>query len=106
MELNAKKLRFIMARKEVGVRELAEKAGISAAAVSRYTRGITKPSIKSLGKIANALDVEVEEIIEDEKGNGNGSSPDPAQDRSDPQKGNGYKGFQRDDQRNRNDDLL
>lgn len=67
MELNAKKLRFIMARKEVGVRELAEKAGISAAAVSRYTRGITKPSIKSLGKIANALDVEVEEIIEDEK---------------------------------------
>ena len=24
----------------------------------------------------------------------------------DPQKGNGYKGFQRDDQRNRNDDLL
>ena len=66
MELNAKKLRFIMARKEVGVRELAEKAGISAA-VSRYTRGITKPSIKSLGKIANALDVEVEEIIEDEK---------------------------------------
>ena len=67
MELNAKKLRFIMARKEVGVRELAEKAGISAAAVSRYTRGITQPSIKSLGKIANALDVEVEEIIEDEK---------------------------------------
>ena len=57
MELSAKKLRFIMARKEVGVRELAEKAGISAAAVSRYNRGITKPSIKSLGKISNAQDV-------------------------------------------------
>ena len=48
--IKRKKLRFIMARKEVGVRELAEKAGISAAAVSRYTRG-TKPSIKSLSKI-------------------------------------------------------
>nr|DAQ58772.1 MAG TPA: Regulatory protein [Caudoviricetes sp.] len=67
MELNVKKLQLIMARKEVGVRELATKASISAAAVSKCVRGITKPSIKSLGKIANALGVDVEEIIEDEK---------------------------------------
>ena len=52
------------------------------------------------------LEHKTKEDNENVKGNGNGSSPDPAQDRSDPQKGNGYKGFQRDDQRNRNDDLL
>lgn len=67
MKLNSTKLQNIMAKKELGVCELAKKAGVSTASVSKYTRGLVEPSIKSMGKIANALDVNVEEIIEDEK---------------------------------------
>lgn len=64
MNLDVKKLQLIMARKEIGVCELAEKAGMSGAAVSKYTRGLMKPTIKPLGKLANALGVDVTEIIE------------------------------------------
>lgn len=67
MKLNSTKLRNIMAKKELGVCELANKAGVSTASVSKYIRGLVAPSIKSMGKIANALDIDVEEIIEKEK---------------------------------------
>ena len=65
MKLDVKKMQLIMARKELGIRELAKKAGVSAASVSKYARGLVEPSIRSLGKVANALDVDVTEIIED-----------------------------------------
>lgn len=67
MKLDSKKLQLTMARKELGVRELAKKVGMSAASVSKYTRGLTQPSIKALGKMANTLGVDVTEIIQDEK---------------------------------------
>lgn len=67
MKLDAKKLQLIMARKEIGVRELAKKAGMSPAAVSKHTRGLMQPSIKMLGKLANGLGVDVTEILQDEK---------------------------------------
>ena len=67
MKLNSSKLKKIMANKELSVCELAKKASVSTASVSKYTRGLVEPSIKSIGKIANALNIDVEEIIEDEK---------------------------------------
>lgn len=67
MKLNSKKMQNIMAKKELGVCELAKKAGVSTASVSKYAHGLVNPSVKSMGKIANALNIDVEEIIEDEK---------------------------------------
>lgn len=67
MKLNSSKLKKIMANKELSVCELAKKASVSTASVSKYTRGLEEPSIKSIGKIANALNIDLEEIIEDEK---------------------------------------
>lgn len=67
MKLNSSKLKKIMANKELSVCELAKKASVSTASVSKYTRGLVEPSIKSIGKIANALNIDLEEIIEDEK---------------------------------------
>lgn len=66
MNLDPKKFQLVMAQKEMGVCELAEKANMSAASISKYARGLTKPSIKSLGKISKALNVDVEEIIQTE----------------------------------------
>ena len=50
-------LKKIMANKELSVCELAKKASVSTASVSKYTRGLVEPSIKSIGKIANALNL-------------------------------------------------
>lgn len=66
MKLDARKLQLVMARKQLGVRELAGNAGMSAAAVSKYTRGLMQPSIKMLGKLSMGLGVDVTEIIQDE----------------------------------------
>lgn len=66
MKLDAKKLQLVMARKEVGVRDLAKKSGMSQVTISKYTRGLMQASIKPIGKMANALGVDVTEIIEDE----------------------------------------
>jgi transcriptional regulator with XRE-family HTH domain len=43
--------------------ELAEKAGVSKALISFYERGLRKPDIEKLIRIANALDVHPAEII-------------------------------------------
>ncbi len=67
MKISSQKLQKIMAKKELSVCELAKIAGLSRASVSKYTHGIVQPSIKSAGKIANALCVDVTEIIENEK---------------------------------------
>lgn len=67
MELKKRKLQILMAKNQLSVKELSEKSGLSANAISSFLSGRRKPSIKSLGMLANGLSVDVEEIIEDEK---------------------------------------
>lgn len=67
MELEKRKLQILMAKKQMNAKELAEKSGLSHNTISSFLVGRRKPSIKSLGMLANGLSVDVEEIIEDEK---------------------------------------
>ena len=71
MKLDPKKLEIEMARREMGVRDLAAKADISFSAVSKYIRGLMNPKTKPIGKIAKALNVDVTEIIMEERGEDN-----------------------------------
>lgn len=52
----------------ISVRELARRAGISPSLVSQVERGLTEPSISSLRRIAEALDVSIFSLLEETDG--------------------------------------
>lgn len=58
------KLAFWRAKRGLTVRELAEKSGLTQAAITRIETGKTKPYLSTLGKLANALEIELEELTE------------------------------------------
>lgn len=64
MRINSKKLKIAMARKCMCSRELAEKSGLSFSAICSYMNGTKAPNLKSLGKIAKALEVDPETLID------------------------------------------
>lgn len=57
-----KKLKYLMAIKEISQKELADAIGVSQPAVSAYISGISNPRMSTLLKIADALGVGIEEI--------------------------------------------
>ena len=65
MKLSIKKLNLIMAEKTIPVKEVLEKAEISNATFSRMKAGTQEPRPQTLGKIARALGVKVEDLLED-----------------------------------------
>lgn len=66
MKINLQKLQIAMANACVNKSELADNVGISRVTVSSYFSGKRNPSLKTVGKIAKALNVPVTEIIETE----------------------------------------
>lgn len=66
MKVNLQKLQIAMANACVNKSELADNAGISRITVSSYFSRKRNPSLKTVGKIAKALNVPVTEIIETE----------------------------------------
>ena len=65
MKVNKRKLEIAMARAKLNRNELAEKAGLPIPTVCNvlHTRGTDKP--KTVGILAEALGVDVTEILED-----------------------------------------
>lgn len=55
-------------RKAMGLtqKELAEKVGMTLAAVNRYENGVRVPSVNIAVRIAHALGCTVEELVEDQ----------------------------------------
>ncbi len=66
MKVNIQKLQIAMANACMNKTELADSVGISKITVSTYFSGKRNPSLKTVGKIAKALNVPVTEIIETE----------------------------------------
>lgn len=64
MNLDTKKLQMLMAKKQINIGELAEKSNLSSASISSFFSGRRNPSVKSIGKLAHGLEVEVEELLE------------------------------------------
>lgn len=64
MKINFQKLQIAMADACMNKSDLANAAGISRISIGKYFSGKREPSLKSIGKIAKALNVPVTEIIE------------------------------------------
>lgn len=65
MKLDVLKIKLIIARKELNQTDLAKKCGMRRQALNEiFNRGTC--TLKTIGKIAKALDVDVTEIIKEE----------------------------------------
>lgn len=53
------RLRFLREERDVSMRALARRSGLSANALSMIERGLTSPSVSTLNKLANALEVPI-----------------------------------------------
>lgn len=65
LNLDKKKIAVIMAKKELSLSQIAEKMGTTLQAVVRLMSNTAGVLPTTVGRLAKALEVEVEEIIED-----------------------------------------
>jgi len=68
MEINKQKLRIAMATACMNMDDLAASADVSRNSIAKYLLGLRNPTTKTLGKIAKALKVPVESLIDMEGG--------------------------------------
>lgn len=64
MKLSNRSLQILMAERIITVTELAEMAGLSRVFIGSCVAGTANPKPATIGKIARALNVPVQEIIE------------------------------------------
>lgn len=63
LDIDLIKLKIMMAKECLSVNDLVEKSNLGRATVSKIINGKQKPSTKSLGLIAKALNADVTEFI-------------------------------------------
>jgi len=59
-----KKIKFLREKRGITQEKLAEKAGLSLDFIGKIEVNINKPGLRSLIKIANALDIPIKEIFD------------------------------------------
>lgn len=64
MKLDSQKLLIGMANACITITELAEKSNVSRPALTRFASGKSNPKPSTIGKIAKALGVKAEDLIE------------------------------------------
>lgn len=64
MKIDKMKIDIAMANKGYSAKELSEKCGVSQITIARLKRGVQRARPDTLGKIAKALDVPVEKLID------------------------------------------
>ena len=64
MELSPEKMRAARHRRFMTQAELADKAGMTESTINRLEQGVQAPRISTVRKLAKALDVKPEELIE------------------------------------------
>jgi transcriptional regulator with XRE-family HTH domain len=62
----AKRIRMLMAAKGLSVNRLADFSGVGRGRMSELLAGKSSPTVRTLGRIADALDVSVRDLFEDE----------------------------------------
>lgn len=70
MDKISKKIRKTRREKNMTLKELSEKAGLSVSFLSQVERGISSMTITSLKNIADALDVPMKELVDVEESSG------------------------------------
>lgn len=68
MKIDKMKIDVAMANKGYSAKELSEKSGVSQITIARLKRGVQKARPETIGKIAKALTVSVEQLIDLEGG--------------------------------------
>ena len=64
MKVNKKKLQLAMANACLNMDDLATMANVSRISIAKYLSGLRNPKPKTIGKIAKALNVPVESIVD------------------------------------------
>lgn len=64
MKINKQKLQLAMANACLNMDDLAALAEVSRVSISKYLSGLRNPKPKTIGKIAKALNVPVENLID------------------------------------------
>ena len=64
MKINKQKLQLAMANACLNMDDLAILANVSRVSISKYLSGLRNPKPKTIGKIAKALNVPVENLID------------------------------------------
>lgn len=67
MNIDVNKIRIAQANECLSVNELVEKSGLGRTTVSKIINGCTKPTVKSIGLIAKALNVQVKDLLADDE---------------------------------------
>ncbi|NDO47916.1 helix-turn-helix transcriptional regulator [Lachnospiraceae bacterium MD335] len=64
MKIDKMKIDVAMANKGYSAKELSEKCGVSQITIARLKRGVQKARPETIGKLAKALSVPVESLID------------------------------------------
>lgn len=64
MKISTEKIELAMANAVVGTKRLSELTGIAPAMITRIKNGSQQPRPVTVGKIAKALNVKVEDLVE------------------------------------------
>lgn len=64
MKIDSRKLDLIMAAQCLTSEQLSKVTGVSQVSIARFRKGTQQPRPATIGKIAKALNVEIQEIIE------------------------------------------
>lgn len=64
MNIDKNKLDLVMAKNCYSAEKLAAITGVSQVTIARLKRGVQNPRPQTIGKLAKALNVKVEELIE------------------------------------------
>lgn len=67
MKINISRLNLAMANACMSINDLAEKSEVSRVSIGRFLNGKTEPKPVTVGKLAKALNVKVEYLIESEE---------------------------------------
>lgn len=65
MKLSVKKLDLLLANQVMPIEELSKKSKVSRITIARMKAGTQEPRPQTIGKIARALGVKVEDLLED-----------------------------------------
>ena len=68
MKLSQTKLLLAMANACITITELSVKSNVSRVTLTKFTTGKSNPKPVTIGKIAKALEVKVEDLIEGDQG--------------------------------------
>jgi transcriptional regulator with XRE-family HTH domain len=63
VEVNPTRCKELRTARGLSIRKLAEEAGVSTETIYSIEHGKRQPSVRTLGKIAKALDVEVKDFF-------------------------------------------